>query len=74
MSLFKTNLTATNLNVTNLTVTTLPNTNGIFATNSQAVNTSVNNKIVSPGALKVSSSESCKYWYYRIQHLLHLHH
>ncbi len=52
MSLFKTNLTATDLNVTNLTVTTLPNTNGIFATNSQAVNTSVNNKIVSPGALK----------------------
>lgn len=52
MSLFKTNLTATNLNVTNLTVTSLPNTNGIFATNSQAVNTSVNNKIVSPGALK----------------------
>ena len=36
MSLFKTNLTATNLNVTNLTVTALPNTNGIFATNSQA--------------------------------------
>lgn len=52
MSLFKTNLTATNLNVTNLTVTALPNTNGIFATNSQAVNTSVNNKIVTPGALK----------------------